>query len=89
MRRERIFMFLGIWVAVLPYLGFPYSWKSVLFTVSGAILIYYSYQMHKENKVKNIQAKQTFYEVDTEGVSNNFNQDNNNQNNNFDAGKNF
>lgn len=50
MRRERILLILGIWVAVLPYLGFPYSWKNVLFTLSGFVFIYFSYQMYKENK---------------------------------------
>ncbi|MEK7105895.1 MAG: hypothetical protein AAB895_00880 [Patescibacteria group bacterium] len=51
MRRERIFLILGIWVAILPYLGFPYSWKNILFTISGLILVYYSYLIYKENKV--------------------------------------
>lgn len=81
-------MILGIWVAVLPYLGFPYSWKSVLFTISGGILIYYSYKMHKENKIRNIEKKPAFYEIDTKETTENFNQDYN-QNDNFDAGKTF
>ena len=57
MRKERILLILGIWVAILPYLGFPYSWKNILFTVSGIALIYYSYVMHKENKEKGKKEK--------------------------------
>lgn len=42
---------LGIWVAILPYLGFPYSWKNILFTISGLILIYLSYIVYSESKI--------------------------------------
>ena len=57
MRRERILLFLGIWVAVLPYLGFPSSWKSILFSASGMALVYYSYVLYKESKAKDKQEK--------------------------------
>ncbi len=50
MRRERILLILGIWVAILPYLGFPYSWKRILFTLSGMGLVYISYSIYHENK---------------------------------------
>lgn len=52
MRRERIFLILGIWVALLPYLGFPYSWKNIFFTLSGLVLVYYSYIIYNENKIE-------------------------------------
>lgn len=57
MKRARILLFLGLWVAVLPYLGFPSSWKNVLFTISGLGLIYFSYIFYKELKVDEKQAK--------------------------------
>ena len=50
MRKERILLILGIWVAILPYLGFPHSWKNVLFTLSGFALMYFSYILFKESK---------------------------------------
>ena len=50
MRRARILLILGIWVAILPYLGFPYSWKEVLFTLSGLGLVYLSYMLYRERK---------------------------------------
>lgn len=45
-----MFLILGIWTAVLPYLGFPYSWKSILFTLTGLALIYLSYAMYQDHK---------------------------------------
>lgn len=52
MRKARILLILGIWVAILPYLGFPYSWKDTLGTLTGLGLIYFSYVLYKEFKVK-------------------------------------
>lgn len=51
MRKERVLLILGIWITILPQLGFPYSWKNVLFTLSGLILVYYSYIIYKETKI--------------------------------------
>lgn len=60
MRKSRILLILGIWVAVLPYLGFPYSWKDVLFTISGLGLIYFSYMLYQESKIKEKNSEKTF-----------------------------
>lgn len=57
MRRARIFLFLGLWVAILPYLGFPNSWKNVLFTLSGLGLVYISFMFYREHKKREKQAK--------------------------------
>ncbi|OGI84757.1 hypothetical protein A3H56_01190 [Candidatus Nomurabacteria bacterium RIFCSPLOWO2_02_FULL_42_24] len=51
MRKARILLVLGIWVAILPYLGFPYSWKDILFTLSGLGLVYFSYILYKDYKM--------------------------------------
>jgi len=50
MRLQRILLITGIWIAVLPYLGFPYSWKNILFTISGLVLMYYSFRMYQNAK---------------------------------------
>ncbi|OGI57273.1 hypothetical protein A3B85_02770 [Candidatus Nomurabacteria bacterium RIFCSPHIGHO2_02_FULL_37_13] len=60
MRKMRTLMILGIWVAVLPYLGFPTSWKTVFFTLSGFGLMYFSYMMYKESKMKETEEIKTF-----------------------------
>jgi len=52
MQKARIFFFLGIWLALLPYLGFPSLWKSVLTTLSGLWLIYLGYMLYRESKAK-------------------------------------
>jgi hypothetical protein len=59
MRRVRVLLILGIWVAVLPFLGFPYSWKDILTALSGLALIYISFVMYRESKVREI-GKETF-----------------------------
>jgi hypothetical protein len=58
MRKAKTLLFLGIWVAVLPYLGFPHFYKSILFSVSGLGLIYFSYTLYKE--YKKVEAARTF-----------------------------
>ena len=52
MRKAYILLILGIWLAILPYLGFPYSWKDVLGSLTGLGLIYFSYVLYKEFKDK-------------------------------------
>jgi len=60
MRKARIVLALGTWLAVLPYLGFPYSWKDNLTTLSGLALIYVSFLLYKEFKIKEIKEEKTF-----------------------------
>ena len=48
MRKVRVVLILGGWVAVLPYLGIPYFWKNVLFSLSGLGLIYIGFLLYKE-----------------------------------------
>lgn len=65
MRKAWILFVLGIWLAILPYTGFPYSWKNVLTTFTGLGIIFFSYIFYKENQEKNFD---NFVE------NNNFNQ---------------
>ncbi|MBP6883917.1 MAG: hypothetical protein KBC06_01645 [Candidatus Pacebacteria bacterium] len=50
MTRARKLLVFGVWVAVLPYLGFPFFWKNILFTVSGLGLAIFSYLLYRESK---------------------------------------
>jgi len=59
MRKARIFFILGIWIAILPYLGFPYPIKNTLISLSGALLMYLGYMMYKDFKAKE-DKKRTF-----------------------------
>ena len=59
MRKARILLVLGIWMAILPFLGFPYSWKDVLTTLTGLGLIYLGYMIFLDYKTKE-NKKETF-----------------------------
>lgn len=60
MRKAYMLLVLGIWMAVLPYLGFPYSWKNILTTLSGFGLIYVSYMLYRELKIRETKEEKTF-----------------------------
>ena len=57
MRKIRILLLLGTWIAVLPYLGFPYSWKDTLTLLTGLVLIGFSYILYRDYKSKEAQEK--------------------------------
>lgn len=57
MNKARVLLGLGIWVALLPYLGFPYFLKSILFVTTGLGLIYLSFILYKESKVSQVKEK--------------------------------
>lgn len=50
MQRARAMLILGLWVAALPYLGFPYLWKNILISASGLALAYMSYLAYRAIK---------------------------------------
>lgn len=52
MSKAKIFLTIGVWVAVLPYLGFPYGFRNILFSLTGLFIVYLSYSMYLENKKK-------------------------------------
>ncbi len=60
MNKARTLFIFGVWIAVLPYLGFPSFWRNILFTLSGLILIYFGYAMYHENSKKKISQRKTF-----------------------------
>jgi hypothetical protein len=57
MHRSRKLLFLGIWIAVLPYLGFPSGWKSILFSLTGLGIMYFSYVLYSEQKESEVNIK--------------------------------
>ena len=63
MRKERTLLIIGLWVAILPSLGFPNSWRSVFFVISGLAIVYLAYLFYKQAKeriVKNEDYVKTF-----------------------------
>jgi len=57
MKKERVFLIFGVWVAILPYLGFPFFWKNILFSLSGLAIIYLSFLLYQDSKAKSGLAK--------------------------------
>ena len=47
----------GVFIAVLPYLGFPYIWKNIFFTLLGLGISFFAYILHKNSKVKKTEEK--------------------------------
>ena len=48
MSKKRIVFLLGIAVAILPFLGFPSSWKTILFSAMGLFISYTALNMKKK-----------------------------------------
>jgi hypothetical protein len=62
MRKAYTLLVLGVWLAILPYLGFPYSWKDIMTTLSGLSIIYFSYTLYKSNRPKKAENEQPIFE---------------------------
>ncbi|MEI7688761.1 MAG: hypothetical protein WCI91_01095 [Candidatus Nomurabacteria bacterium] len=52
MRKERTLLILGIFVALLPYMGFYESWRKILFMILGLSIVYISYLFYIEAKAR-------------------------------------
>lgn len=52
MRKERALFIIGIWVAVLPQLGIPQSFREVLFIITGVSIFYIAYLYYLESKAR-------------------------------------
>jgi len=50
MIKQRTIFILGLWTAILPFLGFPNSWKKVLFLITGLFIAYLAYLLYREKK---------------------------------------
>ena len=50
MTKQRTIFILGLWVAILPYLGFPNSWKKILFLLAGLAIAYLAYLLYRQSK---------------------------------------
>jgi hypothetical protein len=50
MRKERALFIIGLWIIVLPYSGFPSSWRTFLFLLTGLVLMYIAYLFYIQAK---------------------------------------
>lgn len=50
MRKEKTIFLVALWIIVLPFLGFPDNWKTVISVLTGVALIYLGYLFYMEAK---------------------------------------
>jgi len=48
MSKDLIIIFLGAWVVLVPFLGFPSKWDTVIFVVSGLLIISLMFMLRKD-----------------------------------------
>lgn len=63
MRKEKTLFIIGIWIIILPFLGFPESWRKVLFLLTGIAIIYLAYLFYLEIRArlhKDVNRSKTF-----------------------------
>jgi hypothetical protein len=52
MRKEKTLFIIGLWIAILPFLGFPSSWRKILFLITGISIMYLAYLFYIEIKAR-------------------------------------
>lgn len=57
MLQARTLFSLGIWVAFLPFLGFPKNIKNLLFVLTGILIIYIGLVVYKKIKTAPLSEK--------------------------------
>lgn len=48
MRKEKTLLVIGLWVLILPFLGFSINSKKVLFVITGFAILYLGYLFYLE-----------------------------------------
>lgn len=48
MRKEKTLFIIGIWVMILPFLGFPNNWRKAFFLITGLAIMYLAYLFYLE-----------------------------------------
>lgn len=52
MRKEKTLFIIGLWVIILPFLGFPNNWRKILFVLTGLAVMYLAYLFYLETKAR-------------------------------------
>ena len=47
MSKQRMLVILGVLVAIMPFSGFPSSWRTIFFLIFGVSIIVLAYQIDK------------------------------------------
>lgn len=52
MRKEKTLFIIGLWVIILPFLGFTNMGRKILFLITGLAIIYLAYLFYLEYKLR-------------------------------------
>jgi|GEM_PF-1398358 len=52
MSKRKSILWLGVMVALMPFLGFPSSWKTFFYVLAGAFIAWNSYQLNKHKTIR-------------------------------------
>lgn len=52
-RKEKTLIGLGLWLFVLPFLGFPQAWKIWLTAATGLAVLYFAALLLKQSRDRN------------------------------------
>lgn len=71
--QEKILIGLGIWLFILPFTGFPQSWKTWLTAITGLVVVYLAALLLKRmHDREGARARETRTETFTETSDNAF-----------------
>ena len=51
MKKAKIILGLGIWLAILPYLGFPYFMRNLIISISALLVAYIGLMLYKHHSI--------------------------------------
>ncbi|MDP3958189.1 MAG: hypothetical protein Q8Q36_01850 [bacterium] len=52
MSKRKLILWLGVLVALLPFLGLPASWKTVIYLVAGVSIAWNSWELNKHKAIR-------------------------------------
>ncbi|MEI8130063.1 MAG: hypothetical protein WCG55_00995 [bacterium] len=52
MNKEKVLLILGVWLIILPFLGFPDLWKTILISATGVVVVYLSALIWKQVRMR-------------------------------------
>ncbi len=58
MPKRKIMIWIGVLIALMPFLGFPPSWKTAFYFVSGVLIAWNSYQLNKHRMTRRQRREQ-------------------------------
>ena len=62
---EKVLIGCGVWLLLLPFTGFPRSWKSVLTAITGMVVIYLAALLWRKNLIRHHAQHQSAFQAET------------------------